>query len=546
MTDVSVPERRLSSWIRRIRPIHLAPVLAFVALSAWAFASPVGASPDDDYHLVSIWCSGDGSAQCTPGTTDSSREVATGFRDAFCFVTSAETSAGCQQAALENWDASSYETNRGNFAGEYPPVYYGFMHLFAGSDLQLSVLTMRIVNVAMFVGIATLLGALLPRSRRRALLWGWLVTLVPLGMFIVASNNPSAWAIMGVGTAFLALLGWFETSGRRSWALGGLYLLGVLLASGARGDAAVYAAGASVTAVILSASKDRGFAIKAILPVIGMLISVVFFVNSGQAGVGATGFTSDGTGLGIPHPSDAETGDGAQLGGFALAAYNLLMLPFLLTGVWGSWALGWLDTGMPAVVTWAGAAAFIAVGFAGVGRLTGRKAFATGGVLVVLIGLPVYVLTMGGDTVGDNLQPRYLLPVIVLFAFLLVSEARGVDTMRLTRVQTFTVLAALGLANLVALQIDIRRYVTGVDRQGFNLDADAEWWWNGLPFGPTALWLIGALAYVMLLATVAPTLLRPRTSGVAKTPAETSVVLFESVPAPQSTEEVSGRELVSS
>ena len=45
--------------------------------------------------------------------------------------------------------------------------------------------------------------------------------------------------------------------------------------------------------------------------------------------------------------------------GFALAAYNLLMLPFLWTGVWGTWALGWFDTGLPAIVPWAAAAAFI-------------------------------------------------------------------------------------------------------------------------------------------------------------------------------------------
>jgi len=32
-------------------------VCVLVALGAWSVASPVGASPDEDYHLVSIWCS---------------------------------------------------------------------------------------------------------------------------------------------------------------------------------------------------------------------------------------------------------------------------------------------------------------------------------------------------------------------------------------------------------------------------------------------------------------------------------------------------------
>ena len=33
-----------------------APVALFVALGSWVLASPVGSSPDDDYHMASIWC----------------------------------------------------------------------------------------------------------------------------------------------------------------------------------------------------------------------------------------------------------------------------------------------------------------------------------------------------------------------------------------------------------------------------------------------------------------------------------------------------------
>jgi len=75
-------------------------------------------------------------------------------------------------------------------------------------------------------------------------------------------------------------------------------------------------------------------------------------------------------------------------------------------------------------------------------------------------------------------------------------------------VQTFAILAALALANLVALQVNIRRYVTGADQQGLNLDAGAEWWWSGFPVGPTAMWVIGAIAYVGLLAVLWPQLRR--------------------------------------
>lgn len=496
-TDKNASRRFSFRWIL------LAPVLAFIALSAWAFASPIGAGPDDDYHVVSIWCANGGSAECTAGSEADTRVVPKSFQTIACYAQVESRSADCTYTALT--DETPVEIKRGNFAGEYPPVYYATMRLFAGDDVQVSALAMRLINAALFVGLATALAVLLPSARRRTLLWGWLVTLVPLGMFLIPSNNPSGWALTGVGTAFLALLGWFETTGKRHWALGALYLVGVIMAAGSRGDAAVYAIGATVTVLILTATRTRPWLLSAILPAAGLIVAFAFFASAGQSGVASSGFTSGGGGATIPVAGDG--GVEAPLSGFALAAYNILMLPFLWTGVWGSWGLGWLDTQLPGIVPWAATAAFIVVGFAGMGLLTWRKAIATGGVLLVLIVLPVYVLTAGGDKVGANLQPRYLLPLIVLFAFLLLTETAG-GRLRFTRVQTFAVLGALAVANLVAMQVNIRRYVTGADQQGLNLDAGAEWWWTGFPVGPTAVWVIGALAYAGVLVLLWPQLRR--------------------------------------
>jgi len=502
MTDG--PRRRGPRWLRALA---LAPVLAFLALAAWAFASPIGAGPDDDYHLVSIWCANGGSAQCEPGLEDDTRSAAWGLEASLCYAQFSEMSADCQDEVMPTWGDRLIETARGNFAGEYPPLYYATMRLLAGPDLQVSALAMRLVNAALFVGLATALAMLLPTSRRPGLLWGWLIALVPLGMFLIPSNNPSGWALTGVGTAFLALLGWFETRGRRRWALGAIYLVGILMAAGARGDGAVYAVGATVTALVLTSERSRAWARGAILPALGIVIAVTFFLQAGQAGTAAIGF-SGGEEATVPGEPTV------PLTGFALAAYNLLMLPFLWTGVWGTWSLGWLDTALPPIVPWAAVSAFVVVGFAGLGRMSWRKAIATSGVLLVLIALPVYVLTAGGDQVGTNLQPRYLLPLIVLFALLIVTLPTGARALRFTRLQTVIVLGALAIANLVALQINIRRYVTGSDAQGLNLDARAEWWWDGLPVGPTALWLIGSLAYAGLLALLW-TPLRRRADEVA-------------------------------
>lgn len=480
--------------LARFRWIALAPVFAFLALAAWAFASPIGAGPDDDYHLTSTWCALGGSSQCQAGDSPSSREISTPLAEIACYAWLPEQSAACQTPILDEWNRNTVETDRGNFAGEYPPVYYATMHLMAGPDLQVSALAMRLVNAAIFVVLATLLAMLVPAEGRRTLLWGWLVTLVPLGIFLIPSNNPSGWAITGIGTAFVALVSWFRSAGRRRWALGTLTLIGVLMASGARGDAAVYVAGAMVTATIMAGPWHEfrwGTAWKwAWLPLFGIAISLFFFATAGQSGVAGIGFSSSSSS--IPGSNAAPTG-------FALLAYNLLMLPFLWTGVWGTWPLGWLDTGLPAIVSWSAASAFIVVAFIGLGQLNWRKAVSALGVLLVLIALPLWVLNRSGNAIGDNLQPRYLLPLIVLLAFILLTMPAG-RRFRLTRAQQFVVFGALAVANLVALQVNIRRYVTGKDAQGLNLDSGAEWWWQGFPIGPVWIWLIGAAAFVALLA----------------------------------------------
>ena len=39
-----------------IRWVSVAILSAILTLSGWALSSPIGSSPDDDFHLPSIWC----------------------------------------------------------------------------------------------------------------------------------------------------------------------------------------------------------------------------------------------------------------------------------------------------------------------------------------------------------------------------------------------------------------------------------------------------------------------------------------------------------
>jgi hypothetical protein len=481
----------------RFRLIFLAPVLAAVALLGWGLASPMGASPDDDFHLTSIWCSSLSSdANCTAGTNAAERRVPQSLLESACYVPDPKTSAGCQESDVDFDPTATELTQRGNFVGGYPPVYYAAMGIFVGPDIVASVLAMRIANIVLFVALTSVIFALLPAPRRPPLVWGWLVTTIPLGAFLIPSNNPSGWAILGVGTAWIALLGWFETSGRRKIGLGVAFAVATVIASGARGDGALYVALGIAIVLGLTFRPTRAFLINAILPIAMLAVCVYFFISAQQVLSGLNGFGGVGSSAsGVPRPVAN------------LLAFNLLNVPTLWAGVFGSWGLGWLEVAMPAVVALGSLACFVLVAVVGFGRLSWRKAVAVGLVGLALIAVPVLVLTRGGDVVGEEVQPRYLLPLIVLLAGLLLLPGKE-RPVRFARGQVLLVVITLAVVQFIALHVTMRRYITGTDDQGFDLNSAVEWWWD-IPASPMVVLVVSSVAYGALVWILA----REVTSG---------------------------------
>jgi hypothetical protein len=485
MTDAPATRGRLSGLVRRLRVIHLVPVFALLALSAWALASPVGASPDDDYHLASVWCANEARTDlCAPDPIngDGWRLVLPGITTAPCYVADETASAACQE-----WSSDATPTvaaDHGNWIGAYPPVYYAVMNVFASPDIQTSAVLMRLFNVLLFIAFTTALALLLPIGLRVPLIAGWAITVVPLGAYLIASNNPGSWAMIGVGGSWLAALGWYRSTGRRFWALGALTVLGVLLAAGARTDAAVYSILGLGIASVLAFERTREFGLRLLLPAGLVIIAAVFFFTSGYAGVAEGGLNG-----GIP---DSETRDV-----MSVLAFNIVSIPQLWTGVFGSWGLGWLMEVWPgfAMVEFATLVVFIGLASLGIRHMEPRKAVMAIALIGTLYLLPVYILTVGRSVVGENVQPRYLLPLVVVLAGLLLLTRFSEAPFRAGPWHVIPAMALLIGANAIALYTNLRRYVTGFDVQRLSLESGAEWWWTGFPVGPTALWLFGTAAF---------------------------------------------------
>lgn len=494
--DVSA-RQGIAAKIARVRPIHFAPVLAVIALLGWVFASPIGAGPDDDFHLTSVWCATE-NAYCQPGSEETSRLVSEGVVYAACYAQQSEISAACQRGLSFDSEVLT-ETSRGNFNVSYPPVYYAVMSVFVGPDVQVSALVMRVVNVLLFVSITTALYLLLPLHRRPVLLWMWLIATMPMGVFLIASNNPSGWAVVGVGSMWLAVLGYLEQQGWRKWTLGGIGVLTALMAAGSRGDAALYALLGLGAVFLLTYPSERSgwrqYAKDAILPGVIALICAYFFFTAQQVSAGIGGFAGGAAGSLI-----------AQVAAPGLASTlwtilnNLVNIPFLWAGNFGEWGLGWLDTGVPPVAVYAVLAVIAVTVFKGIEGMWTRKLIVVGLVFLAMWIVPIWVLFRSGVEVGTAVQPRYLLPLIVLFLGLALLK-RGDARIQFTRIQAIIVMAALAGANLLDLHSNMRRYILGTDNPTANLNAGTEWWWVGLP-SPMVTWAIAALAYAALIVVL--------------------------------------------
>ena len=500
--EEATSETASRSWRGRLTAV-VAVVLLMVSFGSWAFSSAVGSAPDDDYHLSSIWCSSFAGDTCEVDPGGEGVYIPESLREGiYCYYHNPTQSAGCQPF-MDGTDPRPDVPFAHNNPSRnlYPDGYYNFSSLLKTDSIEATALAVRLVNLAIFLGMAISLFFLLPQRLRTTWVWMWVIGLVPMGVFIIPSSNPSSWGITAVASGWIALLGYLESRGPRAWALGAVFILAGVLALNARIDAVLYLGLASVVAVWLSPTRGRELLMK-IWPgfIVIALVVVQLIVNPANLArvVQGIGQRSDTISDPLPWTTSPEVADGSAFD-WALLWNNLWSIPGLWLGIFGGYpwgSLGWLDTAMPQVVlvgtmTVALGVTFLAVRSADKKKLVG---------LIVMLGaiwvMPLYLLQLGGFLAGEEVQPRYLLPLMMVLLGTIVLTNDGSPIVS-DRGRLWFILAALTIANAISLHTNIRRYTTGITIQGFNLDSPREWWWPFFPefFGPTLLWAIGSLAF---------------------------------------------------
>jgi hypothetical protein len=474
--------------LKKVFPITLAAIGAFTALSMWAFASPPGSGPDDDFHLPSIWCShGQVDGICDPEFAgDGYGKTPTPLSpSAICFAFKSDQSAACQ-ANMFDWQDKKLSGSRTNEEGRFPNGFYWTLNFLIGDNTLNSAMLMRIFNSLLAVSLLFMTAIFATPRSRVSLIASWAVVSVPLAMFTIASTNPSSWSIIGIGTYWVSLLSYLRSKTLKYSIINGILLfISGLIAIQSRSEASPYLILSTLIVFIIHFNWKELFSLnkRFILPTIVVLLAFYEFLTTPSTLGWSTGLPG-----GDPNRSSRE-----------LWFRNISDWPTFITGSLGGWPLGWLDVPMPSMVYFCAMFAFIGVLFTGLLNLNWRKSIAILLIVSTLVILPLRILALGKNYVGENVQPRYFLPLLFLLVGIAVFSPKNVEAFYLSYAQVIVAAFFVTSAHAFALHFTMRRYLTGSDVVDWNLNKSVEWWWSFMP-SPMASWALASLGFAVALS----------------------------------------------
>jgi hypothetical protein len=502
--------------MRRLRPLRpgspglravsatIALMLTGVVLWGWLRASPPGSSPDDDYHLASIWCADgyvDGRCMQSIGQSSVLGLVPQKLIETSCFKRRTAESAACLDEVLARPDDVLVPVTTNLDIGR-ADLYYRTANRVISDDIPASITRIRAFNAILVLTLVALTLLVATPPVRAAVSVSWLVASLPLGLFLVTSVNSTAWGLAGLGTVWANVL---SMASPQAWyrrtAAAALAALGATMAIGSRTEALPHILVISVALAVLWSLDLRGAdaggrrpgprSVRATPVVLGSIAGLAL----------ATLLLVRITPVRLLLDPLAGLGDGwdglvARGIGNPLASLPL-EVPQFWTGVLGSWNLGWLDTPMPAV-TWVVTTGVFA-GLATLG-LQGARAGRIGAVIIVLAGLvalPTLSLISAGVVVQEEFQPRHYMALVYLLLGLALLRDPGRPALRVGPVARLSLAAALAIAHGAALQLNIRRYTNGIAELRYaDVTREPEWWWAGGP-SPTMTWWVTSVAFAL-------------------------------------------------
>lgn len=458
----------------------------FFALSAWAFASPIGAPPDGDFHMASIWCAqGDRLGMCKVQKNKNSPQVElltprtlSRYQNPyghFCYVGNSGASAGCTNIVDETSVTELISSGRIYPLDRISTPFYDWSSRLSSRNTETSSFKIRIANVLFFLAITSLLLMAFKKYSAVTAL-ALLVGLGPWGSFLISSIHPSAWTITLLPLFLVAL---FVAIKDKSTVLRVFAALAALLiwftAQDVRYDSRYFMVIALFAAIAWGIKFQHEFTSRSLwLKVLGVAVLAIIYIR-------------------LLHPLVRSV-----FGAFEVSqldkVFNLTTTKVPLTVMnlfGGNYGLGSSDTPLSDLVVFCGIASLFLVIYATAQRVSRRN-----WLIVFLMSTLLVLLTLRADlgdvgTSGRYILPLYLMCLVTYLASVETSFTRPLITSKtISRVLVLT----LTLGNSIALHQTMRRYITGVDVIGWNLNQNAEWWWTVGP-SPMTIWILGTIMF---------------------------------------------------
>jgi hypothetical protein len=460
----------------------------FIAMAAWAVSSPMGSSPDDGFHLTSIMC-GPLRTENTCEQADSSPVLVPAAAIwSPCYAFDATVSGSCQVPRYTTEATALIDTTAVN-KGFYPPGFYAFHSAFASTDAYFTSYVVRLANIIIYVSMVALALLVAPPRNRRVLLVAQALVLTPLAISIVPSTNPSSWAYTSVSLFGFVLISHFSPENTRRSISTALLLLTVIIGALSRSDSVVWMVLIFMVIVVLKPHHRKLNKFDALTGALACCIGAYAFMSSRQDEMARGGLEAV-----------REVGSIGSTSQIDLDFHNLGEVVRLALGAVGPSPLGWLDTPMVSFVQIAGPIVILSAIFVRLGKADRRSNLAITLSIGFLFLTPMYLLRQGNYLVGEAIQARYFMPFLAAVMVVLLLPLRKY-VFTVSKSQAFAFVLILSISHTFALHSQIRRYVTGTDVRGFNLNNGAEWWFtSGSLLSPMSVWALGSAAFVVFLS----------------------------------------------
>ena len=464
--------------MQKSQPAILASALFLVVLVCWAFAAPIGAGGDSDFHISSIWCGqGERKGLCeNQGWYETGYQAKVPFMFQMCNGRPIEFLPGCAEVNAKP-DMQFLRTATPDQVG----LYYKLMSYVVSQNTQQSVLKIRIINALISSLVLFALLVVCKGKVRSAVVASWTVGLIPLGVQFFSNVNPRGWSYLAVFSSWAFLASGLEGKkfSKQSILAYMLSAVTALLAFSTRVDGSLFVVFSCAIVVIAHNIKSLSLTKKTIIfsTVSFLTIAIMIRYVTQLSSVFTFKFKN-------------------SISGSRFFLMQLVHGPEFIAQAWG-YNVGQQGNG-PGII-----------GIIGLSIFAISLAFSLKrGNLIQIIGVAVITLFMisvhmrGSIAIGE-LTPAsgdYIMALTVFLLGFSVWKSTTKLELHTSRGGRITVISLLAFSHAIALYSYMEFYV----KRGFEIGTfktvslEQQWWWQ-TDISPNFVYWIGSIAFAPFL-----------------------------------------------